>query len=189
MQYELSGAKKEDSDYESGYVTVIRKTPDFPTGKATALFNWKAIAMEVLNSHPPRVEKRYLGTNGQCQNLVPKAHIRTKATANMGLGNHTLALFLGTQRLPFYQSSIQDKAKCFHIESIFLVFQVTPEENVIMVMLMAIVTALVVQAWYEEETTDTRPKEKKKHTVQNSQADKKGIWGRQIHSSSFSLES
>lgn len=49
LQYEVSGAKKDDTDYESGYVTVIRKTPDCQTGRATALFNWKAIDMEVLN--------------------------------------------------------------------------------------------------------------------------------------------
>lgn len=49
-----------------------------------------------------------------------------------------------------------------------------------LVMLMAIVTALVVQGWYEEETTDTKAREKKKHEVKNSQADKIGIWGRQI---------
>jgi len=49
LQYEVSGANENDTDYESGYVTVIRKTPECPTGKATALFNWKAIAMEVLD--------------------------------------------------------------------------------------------------------------------------------------------
>ncbi|KAG0599693.1 hypothetical protein M758_12G172000 [Ceratodon purpureus] len=53
LQYGISNAK-EDPEYESGYVTVIRKTPDCPAGKATALFNWKAIAMEVSDSifHP-----------------------------------------------------------------------------------------------------------------------------------------
>jgi len=47
LQYEVSHGKQQD--YESGFVTVIRKTLDYPTGKATALFNWKAIAVEVLN--------------------------------------------------------------------------------------------------------------------------------------------
>jgi len=47
LQYEVSPGKQQD--YESGFVTVIRKNPDCPTGKATALFNWKAIAVEVLN--------------------------------------------------------------------------------------------------------------------------------------------
>jgi len=50
-----------------------------------------------------------------------------------------------------------------------------------MVMLMAVVTALVVQGWYEEETTDIKAKETKKIKVKNSRAGKYGIWGRQFH--------
>jgi len=50
-----------------------------------------------------------------------------------------------------------------------------------MVMLMAIITALVVQGWYEEETTDIKARETKKNKVINSRADKYGIWGRQFH--------
>ncbi|KAG0599694.1 hypothetical protein M758_12G172100 [Ceratodon purpureus] len=52
-----------------------------------------------------------------------------------------------------------------------------------LVMLMATVTALVVQAWYEEETTDTKVKEKKKQKIRNSKADGTGLWGRHIRSS------
>jgi len=59
--------------------------------------------------------------------------------------------------------------------------QVSPEENVMMVMLMAVVTALVVQSWYEEETTKIKAIETKKNKVKNSQANKHDIWGKQFH--------
>ena len=40
----MHDAKPED---ESGFVTLIRHTPECLTGKATALFNWKAPIMQV----------------------------------------------------------------------------------------------------------------------------------------------
>ena len=44
LQYQVRDCKPED---ECGYVTLVRYTPECPTGKATALFNWKSAAMEV----------------------------------------------------------------------------------------------------------------------------------------------
>lgn len=46
LQYQVRDCKPED---ECGYVTLVRYTPECPTGKATALFNWKSAAMEVCN--------------------------------------------------------------------------------------------------------------------------------------------
>lgn len=46
LDYEVKGANNEE---EGGFVTVIRYNPkDAPLGKATALFNWRSGAMEVL---------------------------------------------------------------------------------------------------------------------------------------------
>ncbi|CAM6070832.1 unnamed protein product [Sphagnum tenellum] len=45
LQYEVPGATSED---EEGFVTLIRYTQQTPQGKATALFNFKVSAMEVL---------------------------------------------------------------------------------------------------------------------------------------------
>jgi hypothetical protein len=45
LQYEVPGATSED---EEGFVTLIRYTQQTPQGKATALFNFKVTAMEVL---------------------------------------------------------------------------------------------------------------------------------------------
>lgn len=44
LQYQVQNSQPEE---ERGYVTVVRYTPECPTGKATALFNWKSAAMEV----------------------------------------------------------------------------------------------------------------------------------------------
>ncbi|KAG0620699.1 hypothetical protein M758_4G236500 [Ceratodon purpureus] len=44
LQYQVKDSQPEE---ERGFVTVIRYTPECPTGKATALFNWKSAAMEV----------------------------------------------------------------------------------------------------------------------------------------------
>lgn len=44
LQYQVRGSCCEQ---ERGFVTVVRFTPECPTGKATALFNWKSGAMEV----------------------------------------------------------------------------------------------------------------------------------------------
>lgn len=44
LQYQVRDAPAEE---ERGFVTVVRYTPECPTGKATALFNWKSAAMEV----------------------------------------------------------------------------------------------------------------------------------------------
>lgn len=40
--------KREGSNEEDEYVTVIRYSDDNPTGKATALINWKLLAVELL---------------------------------------------------------------------------------------------------------------------------------------------
>lgn len=45
QQYEVPGAPPQD---EEGFVTLIRYGPHTPQGKATALFNFKVSAMEVL---------------------------------------------------------------------------------------------------------------------------------------------
>lgn len=44
LQYQVRDSQPED---ERGFVTVVRYTPECPTGKATALFNWKSGAVEV----------------------------------------------------------------------------------------------------------------------------------------------
>eukprot|EP00250_Pteridium_aquilinum_P017833 c23794_g1_i1 orf=101-2452(+) len=44
-QYEVAGATEAD---EIGFMTLVRRTPDASFGKATALFNWKSGAMEIL---------------------------------------------------------------------------------------------------------------------------------------------
>ena len=44
MQYQVRDSPAEE---ERGFVTVVRYTPECPTGKATALYNWKSGAMEV----------------------------------------------------------------------------------------------------------------------------------------------
>jgi hypothetical protein len=45
LQYEVPGAPSEE---EEGFVTLIRYSAQLPQGKATALFNFKNSAMEVL---------------------------------------------------------------------------------------------------------------------------------------------
>jgi len=45
LQYQVRDGPPEE---ERGFVTVVRYTPECPTGKATALFNWKSAAMEVF---------------------------------------------------------------------------------------------------------------------------------------------
>ena len=50
LQYQVRDSQPED---ERGFVTVVRYTPECPTGKATALFNWMSAAMEVQTS--PRI--------------------------------------------------------------------------------------------------------------------------------------
>lgn len=44
LQYEVLGATEDD---EAGFITLIRYSPNAPSGKATALFNWISGAMEV----------------------------------------------------------------------------------------------------------------------------------------------
>lgn len=44
LQYQVRDSPAEE---ERGFVTLVRYTPECPTGKATALFNWKSGAMEV----------------------------------------------------------------------------------------------------------------------------------------------
>lgn len=48
LQYQVRDSPTEE---ERGFVTVVRYTPECPTGKATALFNWKSGAMEVCGRH------------------------------------------------------------------------------------------------------------------------------------------
>uniref|UniRef100_A0A0C9SAX8 TSA: Wollemia nobilis Ref_Wollemi_Transcript_1515_3156 transcribed RNA sequence n=1 Tax=Wollemia nobilis TaxID=56998 RepID=A0A0C9SAX8_9CONI len=45
LQYQVTGANPEE---EEGFVTLVRYTPQYPQGRATALFNWKVSAMEFL---------------------------------------------------------------------------------------------------------------------------------------------
>ncbi|KAH7388396.1 hypothetical protein KP509_16G074000 [Ceratopteris richardii] len=45
MRYEISSSVPEE---EEGFVTLVRYTADARQGRATALFNWKLLAMEVL---------------------------------------------------------------------------------------------------------------------------------------------
>lgn len=47
LQYQVRDSRPEE---ERGFVTVVRYTPECPTGKATALFNWKSAVMEVLTN-------------------------------------------------------------------------------------------------------------------------------------------
>ena len=44
LQYRVVDSPPEE---ERGFVTVVRYTPECPTGKATALYNWKSGAIEV----------------------------------------------------------------------------------------------------------------------------------------------
>jgi hypothetical protein len=44
LDYQVNGATSEE---EAGFVTLVRYTPDTPSGKATALFNTSSGALEV----------------------------------------------------------------------------------------------------------------------------------------------
>lgn len=44
LDYQVNGATPEE---EAGFVTLVRFTPDAPSGKATALFNTSSGALEV----------------------------------------------------------------------------------------------------------------------------------------------
>ncbi|OMP03240.1 hypothetical protein COLO4_10557 [Corchorus olitorius] len=48
MQYQDKSNDKETEDYEDGFVTLVRYTEENPTGKATALMNWKLLVVELL---------------------------------------------------------------------------------------------------------------------------------------------
>lgn len=51
LDYQVNGATPEE---EAGFVTLVRFTPDTPSGKATALFNTSSGALEVhvdINSY------------------------------------------------------------------------------------------------------------------------------------------
>jgi len=54
MQYQVSEEGKklrkieEEAEDEEGFVTLVRFSEDSPNGKATALLNWKLLAVEIL---------------------------------------------------------------------------------------------------------------------------------------------
>ncbi|OMO98634.1 hypothetical protein CCACVL1_04137 [Corchorus capsularis] len=48
MQYQDKSNDKETEDDEDGFVTLVRYTEENPTGKATALMNWKLLVVELL---------------------------------------------------------------------------------------------------------------------------------------------
>lgn len=55
LQYQVAESRPEE---ERGFVTVVRYTPECPTGRATALFNWMSAAMEVINVKPISTVKK-----------------------------------------------------------------------------------------------------------------------------------
>ncbi|CAI0551701.1 unnamed protein product [Linum tenue] len=48
MQYRASTSQDEEESLESGFLTLVRYSEDDPTGRATALLNWKLMIVESL---------------------------------------------------------------------------------------------------------------------------------------------
>lgn len=44
----ISNKQEEEEDHEEGFLTLVRFTEENPTGRATALFNWKLLLLELM---------------------------------------------------------------------------------------------------------------------------------------------